>query len=343
MQRICSSLQDEFDVIIVGRIWPNSTELSSKPYQQHRLKCHFNKGKLFYLEFQIRLFFYLIFKKFDIIGSIDSDTILPCTFVKILRSKKLVFDAHEYFTEVPELSNRPFTKGIWGIIENACIPLADAAYTVGPGLANIFTASYGIPFECIRNLPNKTVEFESKQENTPLRILYQGALNEGRCLSHLINAVKDFPVKLILAGEGDLSNTLRELVKQNRQENQVEFLGFVKPNELKNLTKTCDIGFNVLEPMGLSYQYSLANKFFDYIHAGIPQICSNFIEYQHLNDTYSVAILSAFDIESIKKSLHLLIESSQLRGELINNCKLATKDLNWALEKEKLNPIYKGL
>jgi hypothetical protein len=95
--------------------------------------------------------------------------------------------------------------------------------------------------------------------------------------------------------------------------------------------------------MGLSYQYSLANKFFDYIHAGIPQICSNFIEYQHLNDTYSVAILSAFDIESIKKSLHLLIESSQLRGELTNNCKLATKDLNWALEKEKLNPIYKGL
>lgn len=343
MQRICSSLQDEFDVIIVGRFWPNSIELSPKPYQQHRLKCRFNKGKLFYLEFQIRLFFYLIFKKFDIIGSIDSDTILPCTFVNILRSKKLVFDAHEYFTEVPELSNRPFTKGIWEIIENACIPLADKAYTVGPGLANIFTAFYGISFECIRNLPNKTAEFESKQENIPLRILYQGALNEGRCLSHLINAVKEFPVKLILAGEGDLSNTLRELVKQNQQENQVEFLGFVKPDELKNLTKSCDIGFNVLEPMGLSYQYSLANKFFDYIQAGIPQICSNFIEYQHLNDTYSVAILSAYDIESIKKSLHLLIESSQLRVELTNNCKKATKDLNWDLEKEKLIPIYKGL
>jgi glycosyltransferase involved in cell wall biosynthesis len=343
MQRICSSLQGEFDVSIVGRIWPNSLELMPKPYQQHRLKCRFNKGKLFYLEFQIRLFFYLIFKKFDIIGSVDSDTILPCTFIKILRSKKLVFDAHEYFTEVPELSNRLFTKSIWEIIENACIPLADAAYTVGPSLARIFSNTYGIQFNCIRNLPTKAKEIEEKTENIPLRILYQGALNEGRCLSQLIDAVKDFPVKLILAGEGDLSNSLRELVKQNQQENQVEFLGFVKPDDLKNLTKSCDIGFNVLEPMGLSYQYSLANKFFDYIQAGIPQICSNFIEYKVLNDAYSVAVLSDYDTDSIKKSLHLLIESSQLRIQLTNNCKKATKDLNWDSENEKLIPIFKGL
>jgi hypothetical protein len=60
-------------------------------------------------------------------------------------------------------------------------------------------------------------------------------------------------------------------------------------------------------------------------------------------DAYSVAVLSDYDTDSIKKSLHLLIESSQLRIQLTNNCKKATKYLNWDSENEKLIPIFKGL
>lgn len=343
MQRICATLQEEFDVLLLGRIWPVSKPLQNKSYEQFRLKCFFNKGKFFYLEFQIRLFFYLIFKRFDIIGSVDTDTILPCTLVKIIRNKKMVFDAHEYFTEVPELSNRHLTKTIWEWIENACIPLADAAYTVGPALADLFSKQHGISFSCIRNLPNYTHTGALKSFNSPIRIVYQGALNEGRCLPELIHAIKDLPIELVMAGEGDLSAELRELVRLNKQENQVRFLGFVQPEELTKLTLTCDIGFNVLEPKGLSYQYSLANKFFDYIQAGIPQICSDFIEYKLLNTIFEVAVLSDFNQVNIRESLQLLIESDQLRTQLAENCIQASKQLNWNLEKEKLIPIYRVL
>jgi glycosyltransferase involved in cell wall biosynthesis len=255
----------------------------------------------------------------------------------------MVFDAHEYFTEVPELRNRLFTKSIWEIIENACIPLADAAYTVGPSLAQIFTEKYGIEFECVKNVPLFQDQIENKKENVPLVLLYQGALNEGRCLSQLIYAVKGFDVYLQIAGEGDLSEQLRTQVIENQQEEQVQFLGFVKPNELKQITNQCDIGFNVLEPNGLSYQYSLANKFFDYIQAGIPQICSDFIEYETLNKEYNIAVLSKPNIDSIKNSLHLLLNSNHLRSQIEENCFAASKKLNWDLEREKLLPIYKKL
>src|ERR1700704_1922409 len=79
MHRICNSLADAgYDVLLVGRKLSSSTPLKQEKFQQRRLKLHFTRGKLFYIEYNIRLFFFLLFKKFDIICGIDLDTILPC-------------------------------------------------------------------------------------------------------------------------------------------------------------------------------------------------------------------------------------------------------------------------
>ncbi|HJS53916.1 MAG TPA: hypothetical protein VJ765_05210, partial [Chitinophagaceae bacterium] len=78
MQRICSTLAGAgYDVLLVGRKLKTSPPLSNKHYGQRRLNCCFKKGKLFYTEFNIRLFFFLLFKKMDCICAIDLDTILP--------------------------------------------------------------------------------------------------------------------------------------------------------------------------------------------------------------------------------------------------------------------------
>ena len=123
IDRIANTLLDEgFEILLVGRLLPVSKSLSDRRYKTHRMKVPFNKGFLFYSFFNILLFFFLLFKKFDILLANDLDT-LPANFIiSKFRSKTLFFDSHEYFPEVPELIKRPRVKNTWIFIEKLIIP-----------------------------------------------------------------------------------------------------------------------------------------------------------------------------------------------------------------------------
>ena len=292
MQRICHSLASNgFSVLLIGRVKSSSIPLLSTNYQQKRINCWFEKGKLFYLEYNLRLFLLLMTLPVDIMSSVDLDTILPVVLASKIRSKACVFDAHEYFTEVPEVVNRPFTKKIWSSIANNFIPRVDLAYTVSESLQSLFSGLYKRPFHLIRNISVSTPIKGSTTISQPI-LLYQGALNAGRGIEELFYAIQDLPsIQLWIAGEGDLSESLRQLSKELEIDEKVHFWGYLQPNELRALTAKATIGINILENKGLSYYYSLANKTFDYIHAGIPAIHSNFPEYQLLNEQYEIGVL----------------------------------------------------
>ena len=86
MIRICSSLAVAgYQVVLVGRKLKSSLPLVEKPYSTKRILCFFEKGKLFYAEYNIRLFFFLLFKKMDCICAIDLDTILPCYYISVVK------------------------------------------------------------------------------------------------------------------------------------------------------------------------------------------------------------------------------------------------------------------
>lgn len=343
MQRHARTLVEAgFEVLLVGRSRSFSKPLLEEVFLQKRIKCFFEKGKFFYLEYNLRLFFFLLFCKASIYAAVDLDTLFPHLLVSIIKQKKLVFDSHEYFTEVPEVANRPFTRAVWHKLAKLAIPFTDLRYTVGPSLAKELERVYHLPFYSIMNVP-ALVRTENKKELEEKIILYQGALNEGRCLVQLINAMKSVEAILWIAGEGDLSNELRTLVDQNNLENKVKFLGFIIPSELPKLTEKAYIGFNVLEPNGLSYQFSLANKYFDYIHAFIPQLCSPFIEYETLNESNEVAVLTLWDENSIAYNLNKLLTDKELYQRLQNNCLKAAQEYNLQLESCKLVQLYQAL
>src|SRR5690606_5384676 len=154
MHRICATLaQEGYEVLLVGRELNTSVELPQFAFEAKRIRCLYNKGKLFYLEYNLRLFFFLLFKKADIYGAIDLDTLLPNLAVARLKGKKITYDAHEYFTEVPEVTNRKLTKAVWKLVERYAVPKVDAAYTVSNSLAKLFSDEYGKAVEVIRNLP----------------------------------------------------------------------------------------------------------------------------------------------------------------------------------------------
>ena len=82
MQRICSTLSEAgFDVELIGRRRKNSLPLTQKSFVQKRLFCFFERSFLFYAEYNLRLFFYLLFRRTDLICAIDLDTILPAYYI----------------------------------------------------------------------------------------------------------------------------------------------------------------------------------------------------------------------------------------------------------------------
>ena len=216
-----------------------------------------------------------------------------------------------------------------------------------PTLAKLFAEDYNKEVGMVMNVPVLQEQSESPVTRLPSPVpylLYQGALNEGRGLEHLIEAMQYIDAKLLLAGEGDLSSELRALVKQLNLENKVEFLGYVKPADLRAITAQAYIGINLLENKGLSYYYSLSNKFFDYIHARVPQVCIGFPEYQALNDKYNVAVLTQnCSIEEIKEAILRLLNDKELYCTLQKKCEVCRQELNWQEEEKKLWALYEQL
>ena len=345
MQKICRSVAGAgYTVELVGRLRSFSIPLNKEPYKQTRLKCIFNKGKIFYIEYNIRLLFFLLFSKFDAACAIDLDTIAPVCIIGKLKGAKLIYDAHEYFTEVPEVVRRPAVKKVWQWVEKTFVPKFDLMYTVSPGLAEMFHQKYNKPVEVIMNVPVLSEENVLQVPKNPKFILYQGALNEGRGLEPLIDSMKGIDCLLKLAGEGDLSDQLRAQVKERGLEQKVIFLGNLRPADLKKITREAYIGVNLVENKGLNYYYSLANKFFDYIHARVPQVCIGFPEYQKLNDKYDIAVLTKdCSMDEITAALTRLLNNENLYGQLQKNCEVCSREMNWQQEELKLLNLYERL
>lgn len=350
MRRICGTLSNAgYDVTLIGRrpISPSSP-LTQTPYTQVQLAgLIFTKGKLFYLEFNLRLLLFLLFKPCDAICSIDLDTAVPGIIAAKLRKKIHIFDAHELFTHVPEVARRPRIQAIWEKVQAFTFKHCNTAFTVGPAIAQYFTEKYHKPVQVVRNMPRASVVAHTDTahfaaiENKKF-ILYQGALNEGRGLELLIQAIVNIPCELVLAGEGDVSEPLRKLTQSLNLENKVHFLGMIPPHQLPALTKLAYIGFNVSENVGLSYYLSLNNKFFDYTQSHLPSLINPYPEYKQLLSEFQVGLLTEPKIESIIEQASELLNNPSLYQELKSQCIAASEKWTWEQETPKLLSIFES-
>ncbi len=343
MGRICSSLANNgYSVTLIGIQKKNSVALLSKKYNQKRIKVWVNKGPFFYAEYNIKLFFYLLFSKADAYCCIDLDTILPNYFASILKRKKRIYDAHEYFSQLKEIVTRPKIYSIWNGIEKWLVPKFTYGYTVSESIAIAFNKKYNVQYETIRNVPYKKDFIYTKaiQKN----IVYQGMVNEGRGFEGLIPAMKNIDASLIVYGDGNFFEQTKQLIIENKVAEKIILKGKYLPAALNEITAESYIGINLVENTGLNQYYSLANKFFDYIQNGVPQITMNFPEYKKINDQYSIAILiNDIKPETIALTINNLFTNEILYNQLKENCKKAAADLIWENEEIKLLAFYKKI
>lgn len=343
MIRICGTLaRAGYQVTLIGRQWPDKNLPKQREFRQLRLACIFNKGKLFYLEYNIRLFFKLLCMKMDIVCAVDLDTIMPCYLASVIKRIPRVHDAHEFFTEMKEVVTRPGVRRIWLSVERFAIPRFPMGYTVSKPIADHFRKTYGVSYQVIRNLPAPR-PFPDRHARERI-ILYQGAVNEGRCFEWLIPAMRNVDAELHIYGDGNFMTRARSLIRSHGLEDKVMLKGKVLPEKLHEITTTATIGISLFEDTGMHNRFSLANRFFDFIQAGIPQICSDFPAYREINDEYRVALMTnACNTVDITDALNNLLGNELMYMEMRENCRRAARVLHWHNEEKTLLDFYKNI
>lgn len=349
VDKMCNTLHElGLEVKLIGRLLPESKPLE-RVYKTKRIKLLFTKGALFYAFFNFRLFFVLLFSKVDIYHSNDLDTLLANYLAAKIRGKELVYDSHEYFLGVPEIQGRS-AKKVWFAIERFIFPKLKNIFTVNKSIAALYNEDYGKELKVIRNLPLKqTIEkVKTRQDlGMPLDkkiVILQGAgINIDRGSEELLEAIAlSKSYVLYVVGTGEVINVLKERALEKDLINKVVFVGRVPYQEMMQYTLNADVGVTLDKDTNINYRYSLPNKIFDYMKAGIPVLASNLKEVANIVTTYNVGfVIGNHEPQTILDGLDNLLSNKDKVSEFSINGLKAIEELNWEKEAEPIRTFYK--
>ena len=337
------------DLIIIGRKIGDCCNSGDVPFRTRRFRMIFRQGFLFYMFFNIRLFIYLLFLKSDLLVSNDLDTLLPNYLISRIKKIPLIYDSHEYFTGVPEIQNRAVVKYVWKSIESKIFPRLTNIITVSDLIAQQYEEEYGKKPVTILNCSPSSVHILpfTKQElgagKGQLVVILQGTgINADRGGEELIEAIfKTDNVKLLVVGSGKSVSSMKQKAVEYCLSERVSFFGTVPWEKMMRYTKAADVGMSLDKNTNLNHKFSLPNKLFDYISAGIAVVASDLPQVRKIvTESGSGVVLDEVTPDNISYILKKLDKDRISLREFKKNAILASGDLNWERESQKVKTFY---
>lgn len=339
-------------VTLVGRKLKSSMPLNGRRYRAFRFQLPFEKGPLFYAAFNIRLFFYLMFRKFDLLVANDLDTLLANYLASTLKRKPLLYDSHEFFTGVPELENNSFARKVWISLERLIFPRLRYIVTVNDSIAALYNKMYHKEVKVIRNIPeipllSNPLQVEELRNSIPIEngnklLIMQGAgINVDRGAEEAVQAMQYLDsVTLLIIGSGDVIGKLKAMVKEHHLDAKVKFLDKMPFDQLMNYTRIADAGLTLDKDTNINYRLSLPNKLFDYIHAGIPVLASFVPEVKKIVEQYNIGVvIENHDPRHIADKITFMFADNDRYATWKKNLITAARQLSWSVEEKKLLDI----
>ena len=234
----------------------------------------------------------------------------------------------------------------WRILERRYIRRADCVVTAGDMDAEFLADRYTIKRpHVVRNLPRYREVSRNHQLHdmlgfshaTPI-CLYTGGLQEGRGIPLMLALAGDIPeAAFVFVGSGPLRDAITHA---GTHLSNVHHLPAVANSEVVDLAASATLGFALIEPISLSYQYALPNKLFEYIMAGTPVIVSDLPQMKKIVDQYDVGLtVSPGSLPEAIKQARRLLSDSELHRQCAANCLIAAQDLCWDREEESFLPF----
>ncbi len=270
--------------------------------------------------------------------------------LKLKNGGALIYDAHELETEVAGSSG--MKRILAKMAERLLIKFVDELIVVSPLIAEWYKKEYGIQkVTVIRNIPyNEALPAQhdnilKKEFNIPegdILFLYQGVISEVRGCHKVLSVFKKLPENyhILFMGFGPMEHEIKSASEINLN---IHYKSAVPSSEVKNYTRTADIGIHFINVDGiLNHQYCLPNKFFEYLLNGLPVLVnSKAEEMAAIVNEHKVGFLidtDEFNEEKIVEYIKSI--SKKAIKEAKENLHSYINSLGWEIEAVQYKKIY---
>ncbi|WP_414054794.1 glycosyltransferase [Macrococcus equi] len=344
---IAKSITDDY--IVIGKYDENATKsrLSKLNFNYQLIKVKTGNTIISKALSRIRFGLKLIkaVKKYnpDVIHANDFDMLFFSYFFK-KPNQILIFDAHEIYAKNGMIAKSALLSKLVEKAEKKMLSKVDHFITVSHA-AKTYYQSRKYPKEAtvITNVPiKKEISVIEKSHN--FQVLYQGIVSEGRGYEEFAQAAEfvDKNIELVVRGYGPTMPEIENL-KIKKQLSNLLIEDPVEMDEMIRVATSSHVGVVMTKPISANYEYTISNKFFEYLHAGLPLILSPVKEHKYLNDKFHVGIIvDQVTPEAIAEAANKLYKDAQFYSTLKSNVQKASEQLNWQKESEKLRQYYQG-
>lgn len=361
VHKICQTLHgDGYKVLLIGTHKNSSQPIKQRDYQTDRLKTWFSRTAFFYLEFNIRLFFRIWQEKGDIFLGNDLDVMPATLLVARIKKKPIVYDSHEYFLGMAGMDQKPLRQSVWKFIEKQVFFRLKYMYTVSESILGLYRKSYHEKLWLVRNLPalhQDYPELTSRESHwinlidrqipkgKNLLILQGAGINASRGAEELVKSMSFLDASdfhLLLIGGGDIMEKLEKIIDQHHLSEKITLIPKVPFAVLGHFTKKAHLGLSIDKPEVLNHQYSLPNKLFEYLHAGVPVLASRLVEQEKIINHYDVgSFIENHQPEHIAKKIKEIFSNPETLHRWKQNTCLVREELNWENESKIVIDIFK--
>jgi glycosyltransferase involved in cell wall biosynthesis len=353
VQKMAQLLASEgWCVTLIGRACGSGLSLSVPGVKTHRIRVLFRKGPAMYITFNFLLFWQLLFRRYDLCVACDLDTLVPCSVITRLSGRILVYDAHEYFTGQQGLAERRFKQSVWKWVERRTVPGVRHMITVSDSIADLYSREYGVNPIVIRNTAppvSHLVPYDRSglgAGDDDLLVVFQGSgINEERGAEELVIAISMVErIRLLIIGSGDIIESLRLRAKQGTAGERILFVPRMPWEEMMRFTLCCDAGLSLDKDTCVNQRYSLPNKLFDYLAAGIPAVVSPLPEVTAIIERYRCGVvLDTVTPGAIALALEKLRDNRVFLASLKSKAAEAAQELNWEKEQLKEQEFFRSV
>ena len=261
---------------------------------------------------------------------------------------RLHYDSHEFATQ--EFQERAWWRLVYKpmvtALERDAIGQANSISTVGPGIARAMADLYALDPAptVVRNMPERIdlTPYDATPQ-WPLRLLFHGQLLPQRGIEQLIDAAAMIasPHRFIFRGDSPPAylEALRARVAPSARE-RVAFEPPVPPAEVsRRAAEAADLGLTLAPLDTLQRRFSMPNKLFEYLVAGLGVLTSPADDMRALVEAYGVGVVAqaataeaaaaAIDTLTVERVAAFRVAARRAAGELC-----------WERERERLAALF---
>ncbi|MHC4820632.1 MAG: glycosyltransferase family 4 protein [Planctomycetota bacterium] len=240
-------------------------------------------------------------------------------------------------------------------LERRWIPRAAALVTACPLYGQVLEERYGKKPVVLHNMPwnsdlppNPDLHVKAGLDPSTRIVLYQGTITPSGGAEECIEAAGQLPEgwALVFLGVTWMKSRLEGLARKAGLAEKVRFIDPVLPAVLPGYTLSADIGLAPIRPTNRGQAYSLANKIFEYLHAGLPIVASDLPGQGPLVRELDAGVVleeisPACIAEAIGRLAVATDEERETRADRLRTT--ARERLCWNVEQEKLKALYSEL